>query len=208
MSAKLSKERWAYARVYSFLDGNPKHDEDLRRRGGMGNCFTSAAVAPAPNGSGDGGGDGNGGDGGGDGNRGEIDLDAEELGSDTDEDPDDADAADITEANFDDLAEADYKYISEEAWKRELNEMDGVLPEYILVRLAPILQLQSSNIMIDVMGADSQINIDKRYAEALSQIHMIMDIFPEYAEYLAELLVTNKRRVLRRMRRRGFFSRE
>jgi len=27
---KLSKEQWAYARVYSFLDGNPKHDNDLR----------------------------------------------------------------------------------------------------------------------------------------------------------------------------------
>ena len=31
MSMKLSKEQWAYARVYSFLDGNPKHDNDLRR---------------------------------------------------------------------------------------------------------------------------------------------------------------------------------
>jgi hypothetical protein len=31
MSMKLSKEQWAMARVYSFLDGNPKHDEDLRR---------------------------------------------------------------------------------------------------------------------------------------------------------------------------------
>jgi len=29
-SMKLSKEQWAYARVYSFLDGNPKHDADLR----------------------------------------------------------------------------------------------------------------------------------------------------------------------------------
>lgn len=28
---KLSKEQWAMARVYSFLDGNPKHDNDLRR---------------------------------------------------------------------------------------------------------------------------------------------------------------------------------
>jgi predicted transcriptional regulator len=27
---KLSKEQWAMARVYSFLDGNPKHDDDLR----------------------------------------------------------------------------------------------------------------------------------------------------------------------------------
>jgi len=31
MSKKLSKEQWAMARVYSFLDGNPKHDVDLRR---------------------------------------------------------------------------------------------------------------------------------------------------------------------------------
>ena len=31
MSAKLSKEQWAYARLYSFLMGNPKHDNDLRR---------------------------------------------------------------------------------------------------------------------------------------------------------------------------------
>jgi hypothetical protein len=30
MSMKLSKEQWASARVYSFLDGNPKHDADLR----------------------------------------------------------------------------------------------------------------------------------------------------------------------------------
>jgi hypothetical protein len=34
MSAKLSKEAWAAARVYSFLDGNPKHDEDLRTNKG------------------------------------------------------------------------------------------------------------------------------------------------------------------------------
>jgi hypothetical protein len=27
---KLSKEQWAMARVYSFLDGNQKHDTDLR----------------------------------------------------------------------------------------------------------------------------------------------------------------------------------
>jgi len=31
MSQKLSKEQWAFARVYSFLDGNPKHDNDLRK---------------------------------------------------------------------------------------------------------------------------------------------------------------------------------
>ena len=30
LSQKLSKEQWAMARVYSFLDGNPKHDTDLR----------------------------------------------------------------------------------------------------------------------------------------------------------------------------------
>jgi hypothetical protein len=34
MSKKLSKEQWAMARVYSFLDGNPKHDQDLRRPSG------------------------------------------------------------------------------------------------------------------------------------------------------------------------------
>jgi len=35
MSLKLSKEQWAMARVYSFLDNNPKHDNDLRKtRGG------------------------------------------------------------------------------------------------------------------------------------------------------------------------------
>jgi hypothetical protein len=30
MSMKLSPQQWAMARVYSFLDGNPKHDTDLR----------------------------------------------------------------------------------------------------------------------------------------------------------------------------------
>jgi DNA adenine methylase len=35
MSKKLSKEQWAMARVYSFLDGNPSHDEDLRLEGGL-----------------------------------------------------------------------------------------------------------------------------------------------------------------------------
>jgi len=29
MSKKLSKEQWAMARVYSFLNENPKHDQDL-----------------------------------------------------------------------------------------------------------------------------------------------------------------------------------
>lgn len=31
MKMKLSKEQWAMARVYSFIDGNPKHDNDLRK---------------------------------------------------------------------------------------------------------------------------------------------------------------------------------
>lgn len=30
MSQKLSKEQWAMARVYSFLNGSVKHDRDLR----------------------------------------------------------------------------------------------------------------------------------------------------------------------------------
>lgn len=34
MSAKLSAPQWAMARIFSFLDGNPKHDEDLRRNAG------------------------------------------------------------------------------------------------------------------------------------------------------------------------------
>lgn len=34
MSMKLSKEQWAMARVYSFLDNNPKHDNDLRETKG------------------------------------------------------------------------------------------------------------------------------------------------------------------------------
>jgi hypothetical protein len=36
MKKKLSKEQWAMARVYSFLDGNPKHDDDLRSSGSSG----------------------------------------------------------------------------------------------------------------------------------------------------------------------------
>ena len=38
LSAKLSKEQWAIARVYSFLMGNPKHDNDLRANKGSGKC--------------------------------------------------------------------------------------------------------------------------------------------------------------------------
>jgi hypothetical protein len=30
MRFKLSKQQWAMARVYSFIDENPKHDNDLR----------------------------------------------------------------------------------------------------------------------------------------------------------------------------------
>jgi hypothetical protein len=30
MSMKLSKEQWAFARVYSWLNGSKKHDMDLR----------------------------------------------------------------------------------------------------------------------------------------------------------------------------------
>jgi hypothetical protein len=29
MSKKLSNEQWAMARIYSFLNENPKHDQDL-----------------------------------------------------------------------------------------------------------------------------------------------------------------------------------
>jgi hypothetical protein len=32
MSMKLSPQQWAYARVFSFIDGNPKHDNDLREK--------------------------------------------------------------------------------------------------------------------------------------------------------------------------------
>lgn len=28
---KVSKEKWAFGRTYSFIMGNPKHDNDLRR---------------------------------------------------------------------------------------------------------------------------------------------------------------------------------
>jgi hypothetical protein len=31
MSQKLSKEQWAYARVYSYLNGSKLHDMDLRK---------------------------------------------------------------------------------------------------------------------------------------------------------------------------------
>jgi hypothetical protein len=32
MKYKLSPFQWARARVYSFIDGNPKHDSDLRNK--------------------------------------------------------------------------------------------------------------------------------------------------------------------------------
>jgi hypothetical protein len=31
MSMKLSPQQWAFSRLYSFIDGNPLHDNDLRR---------------------------------------------------------------------------------------------------------------------------------------------------------------------------------
>ena len=34
MSKKLSPQQWAFARTYSYLMGNPKHDNDLRLNGG------------------------------------------------------------------------------------------------------------------------------------------------------------------------------
>lgn len=40
MSQKLSKEHWAMSRVYSFLDGNPKHDTDLATGGGTSSPTT------------------------------------------------------------------------------------------------------------------------------------------------------------------------
>jgi hypothetical protein len=45
MSQKLSKEQWAMARVYSFIDGNPKHDTDLR--GGASSAYLRKARANA-----------------------------------------------------------------------------------------------------------------------------------------------------------------
>ena len=42
---KLSKEQWAYGRVYSFLDGNPKHDNDLRQiKGGGANTEVGGSM--------------------------------------------------------------------------------------------------------------------------------------------------------------------
>jgi hypothetical protein len=32
MSQKLSKQQWAMARTYSYLDHNPKHDQDLHEK--------------------------------------------------------------------------------------------------------------------------------------------------------------------------------
>lgn len=32
MNQRLSKEQWAYARCYSYLDSNPKHDQDLHEK--------------------------------------------------------------------------------------------------------------------------------------------------------------------------------
>ena len=51
LSSKLSKEEWAMARVYSFLDGNPKHDTDLRRnlKGGCDTCMKGGGAPPDRN---------------------------------------------------------------------------------------------------------------------------------------------------------------
>lgn len=43
-SKKLSKEQWGMSRVYSFLEGNPKHDTDLRENRG-GSVWMSALGA-------------------------------------------------------------------------------------------------------------------------------------------------------------------
>ena len=56
MRAKLSKEQWAMSRVYSFLNGNPKHDNDLRANvtgGGkytdqLGAILDSLDILPTP----------------------------------------------------------------------------------------------------------------------------------------------------------------
>lgn len=48
MSQKLSKEQWAMARVWSFLDGNPKHDADLRGKGGAGFRRELEAIGMSP----------------------------------------------------------------------------------------------------------------------------------------------------------------
>jgi hypothetical protein len=45
MSKKLSKEQWGYARVYSFLNGNPDHDNDLRANKGGGGSDDEATEA-------------------------------------------------------------------------------------------------------------------------------------------------------------------
>jgi hypothetical protein len=53
LSMKLSKEQWAYARVYSFIDGGHTQDDDLRKNSrssimlGDGPPFPSKAFAAA-----------------------------------------------------------------------------------------------------------------------------------------------------------------
>lgn len=42
MSMKLSPQQWAMARVYSFLDGNEKHDNDLR--GGVKQTYKLVSI--------------------------------------------------------------------------------------------------------------------------------------------------------------------
>jgi len=45
MSKKLSKQQWAMARVYSFINGNPKHDTDLSAMNGSGNACSGGPGA-------------------------------------------------------------------------------------------------------------------------------------------------------------------
>lgn len=48
MKYKLSKEQWGMARVFSFVMGNPKHDNDLRRnRGGAVDLYMKAVLQKA-----------------------------------------------------------------------------------------------------------------------------------------------------------------
>jgi hypothetical protein len=46
MKYKLSKENWAMARLYSFLDGNPRHDADLRANKGGDKLYTNNTKMP------------------------------------------------------------------------------------------------------------------------------------------------------------------
>ena len=47
MSKKLSKEQWAFARVYSYLQKNPKHDNDLRGGGDFFDWLANTSIGRA-----------------------------------------------------------------------------------------------------------------------------------------------------------------